>query len=59
MLFFPKMALPRAEEPWRFDRDLDMAVVSWFFYDGNNRGKVSRIKKRDRTAGKNGRDWRC
>ena len=45
MLFFPKMALPPAEEPWRFDREFDMAVVSWFFYDGNNRGKVSRIKK--------------
>ena len=39
----PKMATPPEEDPWRFDLDLDMAEVSWFFYDGDNRAKASRI----------------
>ena len=39
------MALPPAEDPWRFDLDLDMAEVSWFYCDGNNRARASRIRK--------------
>ena len=44
-LVFPEDGTSPAEDPWRFDLDLDMAEVSWFFYDGNNRARASRIKK--------------
>ena len=39
------MALPPAGDPLRFDRDSDQELLSWFYYDGDNRGKVSRIQK--------------
>ena len=44
-LVFPEDGTSPAEDPWRFDLDLDMAEVSWFFCDGNNRARASRIKK--------------
>ena len=39
------MARNPAEDPWRFRLDLDMAVMSWYYFDGDNRARASRHQK--------------
>ena len=39
------MARHPAEDPWRFGLDLDMAVMSWYYFDGDNRARASRHQK--------------
>ena len=35
-----------SHDPWRFDLDLDMAEVSWFYYDGENKAKAARLEQK-------------